>query len=446
MLISCLFIPILTFFFTSNFAPHHQRILTLLSIGAIFWITEIIPLAATSLLIALLQPLLGINSFTKALSPFFDPIVVLLLGGFLLARAIDKHELDQYIANLIIKRVGKKPKTVVLGLMLTTAFLSMWISNTASAALMIAITLPICQELTQKDKNFEKIAILSVAYSATLGGFLTLVGSPPNALASAFLLEMVGKEIHFISWIMYALPLSIVLIFTTWVVLFRLFPIKITEIDLSEKYFSNSKEKIPFTFNQKVTSVIFILTIFLWLTTSFHGLSSSMVAIISSILLFSTKQLNKEDFKKIEWGTLVLFGGGLSLGVALGESGISSYFVNFITATVGDGNIFGIVLFLGIITFIFSIVASNTVAASVFIPISINIALHTGINPTILAVLVSTTSSTDFLLPVGTPPNAIAYSTGKITIQDMIKAGLIPSILGVLLAVIFSMTIWVFVP
>ena len=255
------------------------------------WTTEAIPLVATSLLIPLLQSLLGIQDFRAALAPFFDPVNMLLLGGFLLAVSVEKYDLDEFFAYQIVSRVKTGVRGVVLIIMLTTGFLSMWISNTASAALMITMALKITQEVQDKKGNFSKIMVLAIAYSATAGGLSTLVGTTTCAMAAASIKDLVGVEITFLGWIFYGLPISIIMILVIWVLLFALFPTDVKEIP------KLGYELKPLSEKQKHTLIIFVASIIAWLTSklpipiasligwSGHGYSSSIIAAMIAIAL-----------------------------------------------------------------------------------------------------------------------------------------------------------------
>ncbi len=441
-LVASLVAATVTYLVTYSLEPQLRMALVLLILAAALWITESIPLAATSLLIALLQPLWGLQSFSDALVPFFSPVVVLLLGGFLLAIAVDKHDLDERIGEALLKRLGTNPRWIVLGLMLGTALLSMWISNTAAAALMITIALPVANRVEDPEGKLQKIMVLAVAYAATIGGFITLIGSPPNALAAAFLaISPAATPISFLGWSLYTLPMSFLLIFITWMVLFARFRTKV-------KYIPPTKtmEARSLTGKQKGTLTIFLLAVILWLTEPFHPLNSSMVAVAVAIVLFAIGLLKKEDVKKADWNTLLLFGGGLSLGAALTVSGLADVITNGVLTLVPVLGYAGIVILLAMSALLFSMVASNTASASIFIPISISIALAIGANPVVFAVLIAIACSIDFMLPIGTPPNAIAYSTERVTMKDMITAGFAINLLSLLIVMLFAFFVWPYMP
>jgi sodium-dependent dicarboxylate transporter 2/3/5 len=431
-----------TYFLTYSFELQLRMALVLLILAAALWITESIPLAATSLLIALLQPLWGIQSFSDALEPFFSPVVALLLGGFFLAIAVDKHDLDERIGEALLKRLGTKPNRIVLGLMLGTAVLSMWISNTAAAALMITIAIPVANRVEDPTGKLPKIMILGVAYAASLGGFMTLIGSPPNAMAAAFLaLPPAEIRLSFLGWSLYALPMTFLLIFITWGILFTRFRTEVKYIPAVK-----TQENRKLTGKQKGTLVIFLLAVVLWLTEPFHPLSSYMVAVAVAILLFAVGLLKKEDVRKADWNTLLLFGGGLSLGAALTVSGLANIITDGILVLVPALGYAGIIILLAASALLFSMVASNTASASIFIPISISVAIAIGENPVVFAVLIAIACSIDFMLPIGTPPNAIAYSTERVTMKDMVTTGFALNLLSLLVVLLFAFFIWPFIP
>ncbi len=441
-LLASLIVAIITYLITYALDLQLRMALVLLVLAAALWITESIPLAATSLLIALLQPLFGIQSFNDALVPFFNPVVVLLLGGFLLAIAVDRHDLDERMGEAILKRLGSKPHWIVLGLMLGTALLSMWISNTAAAALMITVAIPVANRVEDPKGKLQKIMILAVAYSATLGGFMTLIGSPPNALAAAFLaLPPANTPISFLGWSLYAFPLALLMIFVTWGILFARFR---TDVKYIPPVKTSTNREL--TGRQKGTLVIFLLAVVLWLTEPFHPLSSAMVAAAIAVILFVVGLLKREDVKKVDWNTLLLFGGGLSLGAALQVSGLADVITGGVVTLVPILGYVGIIALLAVAALLFSMVASNTVSASIFIPISISVAISVGANPVIFAVLIAICSSIDFMLPIGTPPNAIAYSTGRVNMKDMITTGFALNILSLLMTLALAYFIWPFVP
>ena len=422
--------------------------LVVLVIAAGLWTTEAIPLVATSILIPLLQSILRVQSFKAALAPFFDPVVMLLLGGFLLAIAVEKQDLDEYLAYQILSRMKADARFVILAIMATTAFLSMWISNTASTALMLTIALKLTDEIEDQRGNFSKIMVLGIAYSATAGGLSTLVGTTTCAMAAGFLRDMIGHDITFLGWMFYGLPISIIMILVIWAVLFVVFPTDVKRMPSLDVKVESLNSK------QKLTIVLFVFSLLFWLTGKLpeplaialrwpgHGLSSSVVAAIIAVFLLVSGLVDERDISRANWNTLLLIGGGLSLGAALETSGlVMRISEGLLSLTSGRSDVVIISLVaafgLGI-----SIIASNTASAGIFLPIAIALGLSTGVNPVILAVVVGIATSLDFMLPVGTPPNAIAYSTGKVKMGEMIKAGIILDLVGVIVTIALAYYIW----
>lgn len=439
-LLSCMGVTLAVYMCTGWVEWRLRMALVLLVLAASLWVTEALPLAATSLLIALLQPLFGIQSFREALTPFFDPVVVLLLGGFLLALAVDKHDLDEVLGREILRRLGRRPRRVTLGMMAATALLSMWISNTAATALMMTVALPLADRAADPRGNMAKVVVLGVAYSATLGGLMTLIGSPPNALAAAFLGELTGQYMSFLQWSLYGLPLALLLVVVAWVLLFWRFPPGVEGLPPVEAFSGGMKGP------QKATFIVFLVAVVLWLTDSFHPLSASMVAVAVAVILFAVGLLRKGDLGRVDWNTLLLFGGGLSLGAALESSGLALVITGGVLTLVPLVSYWGVVALMGMATMLFSMVASNTASASIFIPIGVNVALGMGGSPVVFAVLVATSSSLDFMLPIGTPPNAIAYSTGRVSMREMIVTGATLNLIGLLFALLLALYVWPWIP
>ncbi|MCD6263656.1 anion permease, partial [Candidatus Bathyarchaeota archaeon] len=298
-------IVLASYLLTGELTPKERGGLVILLLTASLWISEAIPLPATSLLVPFLQPLFGLQSFSSALEPFFAPVVALLLGGFLLAKAVEKHDLDEYLANLILSKVRAKPRIVVLALMSATAFLSMWMSNTASAALMLTIALRLVAAIEERDPNLSKVIVLGVAYSSTVGGIATLVGTPTCALAAGALRDLLGYELTFLGWSLYGLPITVAMILIIWLLLFALFRPRIGEIPRAVKRVGPLKRR------QKLTLVIFLAAVLLWSSERLpeplaelvgwrgHGLSSGMVSLLVAVVLFSTELLEGPDLSGV---------------------------------------------------------------------------------------------------------------------------------------------------
>jgi sodium-dependent dicarboxylate transporter 2/3/5 len=447
-LAAVLAVSLMAFYSTSGVLSLEERYaLVVLVIASGLWTTEAVPLVATSLLIPLLQSLFGVQSFRAALSPFFDPVVMLLLGGFLLAIAVEKQDLDEYFAHQIISRVRADARFVVLILMATTAFLSMWISNTASTALMLTMALRLTEGVRDQKGNFPKIVVLGIAYSATAGGLSTLLGTTTCAMAAGFLKDLIGHEITFLGWMFFGVPITITMILAIWLVLFVIFPTEVREIPDLELEIESLEGK------QKLALVVFVLAILLWLTGKLpeplanvigwpgHGLSSSVVAAIIAVALFFSDLVDERDLPRANWNTLLLIGGGLSLGSVLEVSGLVTRISDGLLLFTGGGSTLLTIALVAVFGMGISIVASNTASASIFLPIAIGLG-SSSISPVVLAVVVGMSTSLDFMLPVGTPPNAIAYSTGRVKMGEMIRAGIILDVVGALITIGLAWLIW----
>jgi sodium-dependent dicarboxylate transporter 2/3/5 len=398
----------------------------------ILWVTEAIPLYISAITGSFLLLTLGDFTARAVFAPYFDPVIVLFLGGFILARGMQKYEIDHRMAHEILRRMGDSPAIFVLGLMLVTAFLSMWMSNTAAAAIMIPICVIVLREneLFHHHSRFAKGAVLAVAYAATIGGIGSLVGSPPNAIAAKYLGEQ-NMPLEFVEWMLKALPFVVLALVFTWLLLFFFNRPEIDRIQFRyvEKRLSRA---------QKLIALVFMLTALGWLTTRYTGLSSSTIALIPVIALFSLGLLDEADLSRISWSTLLLFGGGLSLGSAINQVNIDTWLAAIIQGWIIDIPLFATLLILVFFGIAVTMVASNTASAAILIPLMLPLSSGLGIDMKSLAVLIAIGVSLDFMMPVGTPPSAIAYSTGVVNVRDMIKNGFMVNIgTGLLLVVLY---------
>ncbi len=416
--------------------PEQQSVLAILVVSMVLWFSELMPLHATAILAAFLLVAFAGFSPAEVYSPFFDPVIVLLLGGFVLARALQKHGLDEYIALKFLHKTGTSPSRFLLGIMAVTAFLSMWISNTASTAVILPIGIVILSRngLKPLKSNFGKALILGIAFSATIGGIGTLVGSTPNVIAAKFLNEN-GISFGFTDWMYHGIPLVIVMVPILWVVLKTVYKPEIRKL-----------KAIPFEKNldgkQKGVLCIFALTVAMWLTTGLHGIPSNTVSLIPIILLYLTGLLDTGDFSKINWAALILIGGGLTLGLSISAVGLDVLFANLIEFLVANQPVFLVFVTIGLFAIALTIFASNTAAAAVMIPIMIPLALNLGLDPRTVVVLAGIGVSLDFIVPVGTPPSAIAYSSGFVRVKDMVRVGVLLAFIGVVALAGLAMLYW----
>lgn len=383
----------------------------------ILWVSEVVPLYVSGLFGSFLLLAFGDFSAAEIFEPYFDPVIALFLGGFVLARGMQKYGLDERIAHEILKRVSDRPSIFVLGLMLVTAFLSMWMSNTASAAIMIPISVVVLSEnrLFHRQSRFARSAVLSIAYAASIGGVGSLVGSPPNAIAARYLGER-GIGLGFVEWMAMTLPFVLLALLFTWLLLLLFNRPEIERIRFTH-------EPRPIDRPQKWVMAIFTVTVLGWLGTRVTGISAYAVALIPVIALFALQLLDDSDLGKISWPTLLLFGGGLSLGSAVNRVGIDSWLAFLVEASIGSVPLFVALTGLVACAILVTMVASNTASAAIMIPLMLPLSATLGIDMQAIAMLVAIGVSLDFMMPVGTPPNAIAYSTGMVNVGQMMSNG-----------------------
>mgnify|MGYP006283049961 CR=1 FL=1 len=447
--IGSLLISFALYYFTTGILTTPERKgLLVLTIATSLWLTQPIPLAATALLIPIAQVLLGVQKLEPAITPFFDPVILLLLGGFLLAVMVEKYELDKYVAQKIVSNVEASARRIILILMFTTSVLSMWISNTASTALMMPLVMKLCQGTGEEDGNFAKISVLSIAYSATAGGLGSVLGTTTPAMAVSSVGRLTGYEIGFLEWMIFGAPVSLLMVLVIWMLVFKIFPTEVTDLS----YRSESQKRLDS--EQKTGVAIFFIAVIMWITGkipgpiasligwSGHGLGTAMVSGIVAILLFLTGLLDSDDISEARWSTMLLIGGSLSLGSSMSVSGLDNRISELLIPLTNGMPIILTLFLVGFFGLGISIIASNTASAGIILPIAISLGKQTGIDPIILGILVGVTTSLDFMLPVGTPPNAIAYSSDKVEMRDMIKAGVLLDISGIIIAVLLAYFLW----
>ncbi|TNF86354.1 MAG: DASS family sodium-coupled anion symporter [Gammaproteobacteria bacterium] len=414
-------------------AEHNQAVVaaTLVTV-VILWVSEVIPLFVSALIGSFLLLAIGDFSAQTVFQPYFDPVIVLFFGGFILAQGMQKYAIDYRIAHEILKRMGDRPLFFVLGLMLVTAFLSMWMSNTASAAIMIPISIIVLKEnhLFHVHSRFARGAVLAVAYAATIGGIGSLVGSPPNAIAAKFLSEN-DVSLDFVEWMLKALPFVLLALLFTWLLL-SLF----NKPEIDKIRFTYHERKLDRS--QKLIFLIFAITVIGWLTTKFTGLSAATVALVPVVGLFALGLLEVGDLAKISWPTLLLFGGGLSLGSAVNQVGIDSWLAALVQDSITGIPLFATLLMLVFFGIAVTMVASNTASAAILIPLMLPLADELGLDIKSMAMLIAIGVSLDFMMPVGTPPSAIAYSTGVVNVRQMIKNGFLVNLgTGLILVLLY---------
>jgi transporter, DASS family len=412
---------------TLPFEPAANKGLSLLAFVAILWLTEAVSVTITALFVPILSVLLGLANSREALVAFADPTIFLFFGGFALATALNVQKIDKMISNKIMQLAKGRLFVAVLYLFLATAFLSMWMSNTATAAMMIPLSMTILSQLDRnKDHNTYVFVLLGIAYSATIGGMGTLVGSPPNAIAASQL------HLGFADWLMYGTPVMLIL-----------FPLIIGWLYLVFKpklglHFAAEFEKIHMTKQRVLTLIIFITVAILWIFGGYLnpiisqslglpkpiGSFDSMVALSAAIVICVTGIASwKEVQENTEWGVLFLFGGGLTLSSVLTQSGASKIMADGIVFIIEGGHYYVMALIIAAFIVCLTEFTSNTASAALLVPIFISIAQALNIPPLGFAMIIGLGASCAFMMPVGTPPNAIVYSTGFVKQSEMIRVG-----------------------
>ncbi|MBU3666749.1 MAG: DASS family sodium-coupled anion symporter [Chthoniobacterales bacterium] len=435
---------------------------------AVLWVTEAIPIPATALLPIVLFPLLGVASVKEAAAPFANPVIYLFMGGFFLALGCQRWRLHQRIALHIIGTTGSRVTRVLGGVMASTAFISMWVSNSATAVMMLPIALSLVALLREHlgDANAratEGLGIammLGVAYASNIGGMGTLVGTPPNALLAGFISETYGFHIGFGRWMLVGVPLVIVGTVLTHAILVRLcLPDRTLDVPgLSGQVRSELSKLGPLSRGEIKVASVFLAAAFCWvaqpLFKSFApGVNDTTIAMGAAILLFClpvnwrerTFVLGWEDVREFPWGVLVLMGGGLSMAEMMDKTGLAAWLGTLTAAWQGFPILLVVLMVTAAIVFL-SELASNTATAATFLPVVASVSLGMGQNPLLLAIPATLAASCAFMLPVGTPPNAVAYATGFVPLPRMLRIGLWINFLFIVLIpmVAFTLAAWVF--
>lgn len=422
-----------------------------------WWLTEAVSISVTALLPLLLFPLLDIMPIAEVGNNYGSPIIFLFFGGFVMALALEKVNLHKRIALNIIRITGTTPNKVVLGFMIATASLSMWISNTATTVVMLPIAMSVIKLLihdidgfTKKDRNFAVSVLLGIAFSANAGGIATVIGTPPNSILIGLLENEYQIEISFLKWMVFALPFSIIMIGLSYITLVHLiFPSKGLNFSASKEVIQVELRKLgPTSSKEKMVLGIFAVTVSLWIFRTLInsifpslGLSDTMISMFAAISLFAVPfNLKKGDFildwkdtEKLAWGILILFGGGLALAKGMSVSGI----VDQVSQSIAAGNfsITATASLLILLMLFMTELMSNVALVAVLAPVVAGIAIGLGIPMVYLLIPVTMASSCAFMLPMATPPNAIVFASGFIEVKDMVKAGVLLNIVAVLILI-----------
>jgi solute carrier family 13 (sodium-dependent dicarboxylate transporter), member 2/3/5 len=423
---------------------------------AIWWISEALPIPATALLPLALFPVLGVGSVDAAAAPYANPVIFLFLGGFLIAQAMQRWELHRRIALLVIRAVGTSPVRLIGGFMLSAAFLSMWVSNTATAVMMLPIGLSVVGLVVDRpgpgvrdagDSNFAVALMLGIAYACSIGGLATLIGTPPNALLAGFMAETYGVRIGFGEWMLLGVPIAAVALPLTWLVLTRwVYPVRLREIPGGAGEIDRQLRRMGrLSRGERLVGSVFVLTAAAWITrplleARLPGLSDAGIAVAAAVVLFLLPvslrhgefALNWEWAKRIPWDVLILFGGGLSLAGAITRTGLAGWIGDALSAVAVLPLLLILVVVCAVMVFLTEL-TSNTATAAAFLPVLASLAVGIGEDPLLLAVPAALAASCAFMLPVATPPNAIVYGSSFVTIPQMARAGVVLNLIFIVL-------------
>jgi sodium-dependent dicarboxylate transporter 2/3/5 len=443
LFILSLLIAFSLFYFVSDpdFTDTQNYVLFILFFSIALWVTEAIPpFAVGILIIGFLVFSIGNDepeNVKKYVQTWSDSVIWLFLGGFFLAEGMKKTGLDRDLLKITVPKFGQKSEIILLGLMFLTAVLSMLMSNTATTAMMIATITPILKNLGSK-AALSKNLLIGIPAAAAIGGMGTIIGSAPNAIVVGAL-EGVGIKISFLEWMLFGIPIALILILSFWFVLIKKNPIATKTLQLNS-LFNTVEERFPqkhALLHKRITLIILVGTLVLWLTSGFTGIPVAAVSAVPIVGLTMFSIIQSDEVRALPWDTLMLVAGGLALGLAVQEQGLAQYFVGLIPAS--DINIYVLYIAFGLLTVIFSNIMSNTATATIFIPIAISLIMSIDVSNSItLPLIIGLSASCALLLPVSTPPNAIAFSTGMLKQSDFRLGGLLIGVLGPLVVILWS--------
>lgn len=420
-----------------------HRILSVFLMAVVLWVTEAIALHATALLIILLEILLisdqsvfgTIDGFepdpyATYFASLAHPVLMLFLGGFVLADGAARFKLDRSLARVLLKPFGTSPRLILLGLMLVTAGFSMFMSNTATTATLLAVILPVVGTLPAGDR-FGTGLVLSIPLAANVGGIGTPVGTPPNAIAVGSLAEA-GIGVSFIGWMMLAVPPMIVLLLVSWWLLTRMYPSQADSIEL------NIIGQFETSIKGRMFAVVFAATVGLWLTEPIHGIPSAIVGFMPVVVLVAAGVVSTDDLRSIQWHVLWLVAGGIALGAGVAKTGLDTWIVGQINWSSFGATM--IVALLAVLTLVLSTIISNSATANLVVPMTLSMAASStvGLGATRAVFFVAIGASLAMALPISTPPNAIAFSTGAVPTKDLAIVGVLVGVSGLVLYLLLA--------
>lgn len=467
-----LFILLYFFFPEDIISPQAPKVIALAAWMLTWWITEAAPLPVTAFLPMIGFPFMGVMKISESTAPYADPIIFLFMGGFMLALALEKHKLHERIALKLIRLTGTSGNGIIFGFMMATAFISMWISNSATAMMMLPIGISVVHltlnnaslpgNISNKgQRNFATGLMLCIGYASSLGGLATIIGTPPNVIFVAMLNDFFGIKVSFVQWLIIGFPVAMLLVLVTYFMVTRIIlPNGLKKIEGSAELFEKRlKDLGPMRKEEKLVLIIFSITASLWIFSSlindlfnFDLLNDTSIAVMGGLAMFLMPVdfgkgkfvLHWSDTEKLAWGILFLFGGGLCLAKGLDKSGI----VQAVGQWIAGQNEYTIwlTLLLIVISLVLTELMSNTAVVNVFVPVAFGIASVMEVNPILLGLPITLAAGVSVMMPMATPPNAIVFSSGYIRIQDMIKVGAWLNLVSLIIIWIFSITVveWLF--
>lgn len=445
---------ILALFRGSILNPEIDIVLAVATWMIIWWITEAVSISVTALIPLALFPLLGIGSIKEVASNYANPIVYLFFGGFVIALALEKVQLHKRIALSILKITGTKANGIVLGFMIATALMSMWISNTASTVVMLPIAVSVINLLiddadgfTKDDRNFALSIMLGIAFSANIGGMSTLIGTPPNSVMLAFLNESYNIDIGFFQWMQMGVPFAIVMLVITYFLITRLFfPNGLGRIGSSGTIIQQELDKLgKMSKGEKTVLVIFLITAIAWMLRSYLNtllpnisLTDTTIAVIAALLMFivpldfkiGSFPLDWKDTSRLPWGILILFGGGLALASGLKDTGFISMIGDYISSQE-NWSMWLVTAILIFLMLFMTELMSNVALVTVLVPLVVGIAIGMDVPILQMVIPVTLASSCAFMLPMATPPNAIVFASGHVRVDQMARIGIVLNLIAV---------------
>ncbi len=449
-----LFLVIMIFVDAEGLSFEAKCILASTAWMAIWWVTECVPISVTALLPIVLFPLTGGMDLATTTAAYGHKLVFLFVGGFLIALAIEKWHLHKRLALNIIRVTGSNKSRVILGFMLATAFLSMWISNTATSIMILPVGLAIISQLKDDPKTVEnenevfgKSLMIAIAYSASIGGMATLIGTPPNMVLAGVVEESYGIKLNMFDWMKFGVPLSSFLLFVCWLYLTKIaFKFKNEEFSAGKEEILRQINKLGKFSNEEIkVLVVFTLTALGWIfrgsiETIFPMIDDTIIAIFFAVTLFIIPTKNQKtnttllvwnDTVKLPWGILILFGGGMAIASAFGKSGLALWIADLLT-NLNDVSLFLIILIIVTSINLLTEVTSNMATTAMLLPVLVTIALAIDVHPYFLLVAATLAASCAFMLPISTPPNAVVFGSGFLKIEDMFKKGVWMNLISII--------------